>query len=75
MKSVVITGATGFVGIWLVKELLKENIKVFAIVRDTNKMEKLAENHNPILCPMENIEDLKTILENDIRCLLHWQLR
>ena len=48
MKSVVITGATGFVGIWLVKELLKENIKVFAIVRDTNKMEKLAENHNPL---------------------------
>lgn len=65
MKSVVITGATGFVGSWLVKELLKENIKVFAIVRDTKKMEKLAENHHPILCPMENIEELKTILAKE----------
>lgn len=33
-KRVLITGATGFVGFWLLKELLKENAHVVALVRD-----------------------------------------
>lgn len=33
MKKVVLTGGTGFIGYWLIKELVKNNIFVYAIVR------------------------------------------
>jgi nucleoside-diphosphate-sugar epimerase len=36
MKNVVVTGANGFIGSWLVKELTKHNIQVFAVIRDQN---------------------------------------
>ena len=65
MKSVIVTGASGFVGQWLVKELLKENIKVYAIVRNETKLEKLADNHFPILCPMEKLDELNGTLANE----------
>lgn len=35
----VVTGATGFVGTWLVKELLKQNDEVTIIVRDKKKVQ------------------------------------
>lgn len=35
MKKVVITGATGFIGSWLVREMLQNQIEVIALVRDT----------------------------------------
>lgn len=47
MKRVVITGATGFIGSWLVKEMLQNQIEVVALVRDkrTNRFDDL-ENRN-----------------------------
>jgi uncharacterized protein (TIGR01777 family) len=41
MKKVIITGATGLIGRNLVKDLLKSNYKVTAIVRDENKSKKI----------------------------------
>ena len=38
MKRVILTGATGFIGRWFVKELLQNNIKVTALVRDKKKI-------------------------------------
>lgn len=55
MKKVIVTGANGFVGVWLVKELAKNNIKVIAVVRENAKN-------------LEEISDIKdvTIIFNDI---------
>ena len=33
MKSAIVTGATGFIGSWLVHELLNQNIEVLALGR------------------------------------------
>ena len=37
MKKVVITGGTGFIGSWLVKEMINNNIRVISLVRDKSK--------------------------------------
>lgn len=37
MKNVIITGANGFVGYWLVRELSKHNICITAIIKDENE--------------------------------------
>lgn len=34
MNKAIVTGATGFIGRWLVKELVENNVEVFAIVRN-----------------------------------------
>lgn len=39
-------GATGFIGSWLVAELMKRGIEVIAIVRDKNKAISMYENHS-----------------------------
>mgnify|MGYP002639918417 CR=1 FL=1 len=38
MYKVVVTGATGFLGSWLVEELLKNGVEVVLFVRDRNKL-------------------------------------
>ena len=38
MHKVVVTGATGFLGSWLVQELLKNRVEVVLIVRDRDKL-------------------------------------
>lgn len=38
LKNVIITGGTGFIGSWLIQELLNNNINVTVIVRDRNKL-------------------------------------
>lgn len=50
MNRVVVTGGTGFIGTWLVRELLQQNIEVIALVRDvyTSKFAGL-ENRDKLL--------------------------
>ena len=38
MKNVIVTGGTGFIGSWLLQELLNNGLHVTAIVRDRNKI-------------------------------------
>lgn len=38
MKRAIVTGATGFIGSWLVQELLNNDIEVTVIVRDRNRL-------------------------------------
>lgn len=40
MKRVIISGATGFIGKWLIKEMLHNQIEVIAIVRNIAKMDE-----------------------------------
>ncbi len=61
MKSVIITGATGFIGSWLVKEFSENGIKITAIVRpETLNLNKIKDvsNIEIVECDMENIEEL-----------------
>lgn len=61
MKKVIITGADGFIGSYLVKKLIQENVKVWAIVhpesRTKNRIAGLAGVH----CIEREIADLKDL--------------
>ena len=45
MKQVVITGATGFLGGYLVKEFVANGYKVIAIGRNAARLAELADTH------------------------------
>lgn len=55
MKRVVVTGGTGFIGSWLIKELIQHNVEVIALVRDI---------HTTIFDAMENRSLLHLIQYN-----------
>lgn len=55
MKRIVITGGTGFIGSWLIKELIQHNVEVIALVRDI---------HTTIFDAMENRSLLHLIQYN-----------
>lgn len=78
MKKVLVTGATGFVGNWVVKELLAHGIEVIAVVREgTKNLNKLQqENVKIIACNLERISNLPDLLKDkDIDTVYHfgWQ--
>ena len=47
MKTALITGANGFIGTNLIKRLLKENIKIFALISDSENLNE--EINNPLV--------------------------
>jgi uncharacterized protein len=62
---IVVTGATGFIGQKLVKELISNGYEVLAITRNTNKAKKLFEEKIEFFqWNGENKESLKDQLEN-----------
>lgn len=42
-KNVIVTGATGFIGSYLVKELLKHEYRVYAVVRNLDKVSQFTD--------------------------------
>ena len=55
MNNVLVTGATGFIGRQLIKELIRNNIQVTAVVRSQKKSLKLFQeinNLNLVCCEM-----------------------
>jgi CDP-glucose 4,6-dehydratase len=62
-KSVFVTGATGMVGSWLVKELLKQQAKVTILVLDSDPQSELIRSNDIKKCKVFN-GDLKN--RNDI---------
>lgn len=62
MKKVVVTGATGMIGVTLIEYLLSKDIEVLAIIRENSKRRKnLKENKNLkiIECNLENLKSLE----------------
>ena len=58
MNNVLVTGATGFIGRQLIKELIRNNIQVTAVVRSQKKSLKLFQeinNLNLVCCEMSKI--------------------
>lgn len=78
MKKVIITGATGFIGFNILKELYSEGIEIIAIVRcKTKNLYKLQEyNVRIIECNLDEVDSLpEKILDKDIDAIYHfaWQ--
>lgn len=75
MKSVVVTGANGFIGTNLLKLLSKEGVKVYAVIKDRHEnisnIENL-QNVEIVYCDLEKISDLPTLIsDRDIDCCFH----
>ena len=69
MKSAIVTGATGFIGTWLVKELSSNDIKVTAVVRQkTTNLIKIKDipNVEVVICDMEDVDKLPEILHEKV---------
>lgn len=79
MKNILVTGATSFIGVHLIKEYLNKNCKVVAVVRpNSTKLRRLPKSDllKIIETDMEKIEDIVGILENkkiDIFYHLAWE--
>lgn len=65
MRKVIVSGATGFVGKWLVKELLKEEIEVYALVRNAEKLAMTCDSLHVICCDMEHISDVVGVIKSE----------
>lgn len=74
MKKVIVTGATGFIGKALIKNLSENNIKVYAIVRNINNAKDIININNVelICCNMSEVNQLKNLINNiDIDVFYH----
>ncbi|MDE6096950.1 MAG: NAD(P)-dependent oxidoreductase [Muribaculaceae bacterium] len=61
MKSAIVTGANGFVGYWLTKELSDNGCNVIAIVRDSSSDVSKLKSLNGVTivyCPLSNLKNL-----------------
>ena len=75
MKTAVITGATGFIGFTLLKELLKNNVYVYVLCRPNSKHRFRLSGLTGITIIEENleyIEEINSIKESDIFYHLAW---
>lgn len=80
MKKYVVTGADGFIGQWLVSEMLGSNIHVLALVQNKNIAQQKLPANNPNLeileCDISNYSLLsRTLSGEDFFCWIHlaWQ--
>lgn len=58
MKNVIVTGATGFIGSWLVQELLKHGIHVTVIARNRSRLLPEIASHKNCTIIEKKVEDL-----------------
>lgn len=64
-KNVAVTGATGIVGSWLVKELLNQGAKVTGLIYEENPVSELIRSGdiNKITCVKGDLRDIHSIRE------------
>lgn len=74
MRKVVITGATGMIGISLIKYLLSQNIEILAIIRKNSKRKSELPNDKKLKVIEYNLNELKylDINENDYDVFYHF---
>lgn len=77
MKKAIITGATGFLGASLCKELICKGIDVVAVIRDERHVDRLPISNliETVCCEISNIADLpKLIKDNDMQECVFYHL-
>ena len=76
MNKAVVTGANGFVGSHVCKELANNNTKVYAVIKDENEnidSIKDLQGISIVYCDLDNIESLsEKITDNDIDVFYHF---
>ena len=76
MKKAIVTGANGFVGSHVCKELCREGVKVFAVIKDTNENIdniKNLDNISIVYCELDVITELpEKIPDKDIDVFYHF---
>ncbi len=76
MKKAIVTGANGFVGSHVCKELCKENVKVYAVIKDENEnIDNIKDlsGISIIYCDLSNISELtEKIKDEDIDVFYHF---
>lgn len=78
MKKAIVTGANGFIGRFMVRELVKRNVEVIAVVRENSQ---IAESIKAlpvrfVACELAHVANLpELILDRDIDAIFHmaWQ--
>ena len=74
MKSVVVTGANGFVGSHLIKELSKHDIAIIAVIKDHEEnIENIKDTPNLsiVYCEMDDIKTLPEKIEGEFDTFYH----
>ena len=75
MKKAIVTGANGFIGSWLIKELVKNDVEVIAVVRnEKSNIESIAniEGLRIVYCDLNEIQTLpEKIADRDIDVFYH----
>jgi nucleoside-diphosphate-sugar epimerase len=77
MKKAIVTGATSFIGAHLIKKLVEEGWKVYAVVRKKNTKEKLLPDSKQIVIIRLNMEEYGRLEEKikepcDVYVSLAW---
>lgn len=77
MKKAIVTGATGFIGKYLIRELIKQKIEVIAVIRkNCKKIAVLPEGIRIVECDIGEYVNLPTLIKDrDIDTVFHiaWQ--
>ena len=72
MKKIFLTGATGFIGRYLVKALCEKGYKVTALVRSSNNHFKEFEKElNTVILPEPTLNDFKMLLKKGFDVVCH----
>ncbi|MDO9629240.1 MAG: NAD-dependent epimerase/dehydratase family protein [Acholeplasmataceae bacterium] len=73
MKKAILTGATGFIGSYLIQELTKNNVDIYAVVMENDpNVSKLPSDVHITYCNLENLINLDQLIkERDFDCFYH----
>lgn len=75
MSKIIITGATSFLGINLIRQLIANDVLIYAVVRpNSSKIGLLPESPKIIVIPaeMENYKDIGISIQESCDCLVHF---
>jgi nucleoside-diphosphate-sugar epimerase len=73
MKKAIVTGANGFIGRWLIKELQRREVEVIAVIRNKeSKINFISDNVKIVYCELDSISDLSNLIEDrDVDVFYH----
>lgn len=75
MKNVIVTGATGMIGASMIEQMVKDDLKVTAIVRPNSAKRKNLiehENINVVECDIESLSALRDVLKAEYDTFYHF---